>query len=243
MNTQSDGKVRVAAIGDIHVQEHGGDAYREFFEEVSREAEVLLLCGDLTNIGLPREAEHLAEDLKSCRIPVLAVLGNHDYERGQPEEIRKIVSAAGVVFLDEETFSLRKVGFAGVKGFAGGFEKHMLTSFGEGAIKHFVQEAVSEALRLETQLQTLTTQRRVVLLHYAPICTTLQGEPLEVYPFLGCSRLAETIDRFDVTAVFHGHSHLGSPEGKTPKGAAVYNCCSEVLARLTPPRRYLLMEL
>ncbi len=242
MSEQDQGRVKVAAIGDIHFQEHTGDKYRDLFAEISREADVLLMSGDLTNIGLPREAELLAEALKACRVPVLAVLGNHDHERGQAEQIRKIVSAAGVVFLDQETFTLREVGFAGVKGFAGGFEKHMLTSFGEAAVKQFVKEAVNEALHLETQLQALSTQRTVVLLHYAPICDTLKGEPLEVYPFLGCSRLAETIDRFDVSAVLPGHAHSGSPEGKTPKGARVYNCCVEVLKRQDPPRRYVLIE-
>lgn len=228
---EHDQPVRIAAVADLHVQESRPGRYRELFSKVCQEAEILLLCGDLTNMGLPAEAELLAEDIKSCRIPVAGVLGNHDYERGHADEVRKILTGAGMIFLDEHTYRLRHVGFAGVKGFGGGFDKHMLASFGEEAIKHFVAEVIQEGLVLENQLRMLNTPQRIVALHYSPIAATIAGEPPEVFPFLGCSRLAETIDRFDVAAAFHGHSHHGTVEGRTPKGATVYNCCIEVLSR------------
>jgi len=201
------------------------------------------LCGDLTNLGMPLEAERLVNDLRSCRIPVVAVLGNHDYQSGRAEELKQILRAGKVVVLEEtETFEMKGVGFAGAKGFCGGFDKHMLAPFGEDPIKHFVNEAVSESLKLEVALNSLRTLKTVVVLHYAPIPATVAGEPLEIYPFLGSSRLAETIDHFDVNAVFHGHAHHGSYEGKTVKGTPVYNCCMQLMQRINPDQPYALIE-
>src|SRR5919201_1949093 len=222
--------LRIAAIGDLHVHQNSPDSLQPLFEKISQSADVLALCGDLTHLGLPQEAEKLANDLRSCRIPVVAVLGNHDYQSGQQEEVKKILRAGKVSVLEEsETFELNGVGFAGAKGFGGGFNKHMLTPFGEEAIKHFVTEAVNELLRLEVALNSLRTEKVVVVLHYAPIAETVMGEPPEIFPFLGSSRLAETIDHFDVNAVFHGHAHHGTPEGKTTKGIPVYNCCFQLV--------------
>jgi uncharacterized protein len=235
-------KVRVAAVADLHTHKTSQGLYREMFAEISSAADTLLLCGDLTNLGTAEEAEVLAADLHACRIPVLAVLGNHDHQHGTPGEVRKVLQSL-VTFLDEETFELDGLGFAGVKGFAGGFNQQMLTAFGEEPIKQFVSEAVSECLCLEKQLQALDTGRMVVALHYAPIPETVQGEPPEIFPFLGCSRLAETIDRFPVAAVFHGHAHIGSWEGKTSKGIPVYNCCHALLKRRNQQQPYALMEL
>src|SRR5262249_675426 len=154
------------------------------------------LCGDLTTLGLPDEAHNLAAELKHCTVPIVGVLGNHDHESGQSEEIKRILRDVNVHFLGEESFVYKDVGFAGVKGFCGGYGRHMLTSFGEDGIKKFVGEALHESLRLEYALQRLGTEKTVVVLHYSPIIGTLQGEPLEIYPFLGSSRLAETIDDF-----------------------------------------------
>lgn len=234
--------LRVAAIGDLHMHESTPGLYRELFARVSGEADVVVLCGDMTNVGLPKEAELLAEDLHVCRVPLLAVLGNHDYESGKADEVKRILTAAKVLFLEDQTFKLKHVGFAGVKGFAGGFDTHMLASFGEEAIKRFVAEGVSEALKLETQLASLEARYKIVVLHYAPIAQTLHGEPPEVHPFLGCSRLAETIDRYGAAAVFHGHAHHGALSGKTAKGAPVYNCCIEALKRKHAPNLYTLVE-
>jgi Icc-related predicted phosphoesterase len=216
-------KLRVAAIGDIHVHEGDIGPYRDLFAEVSREADVLVLCGDLTDLGKPAEAHLLVESLRSCTIPVVAVLGNHDYECGHVDEVRAIVRGAGVHLLEGQSCIIEGVGFVGIKGFAGGFGNRMLGSFGEPAIKQFVAETVQEALSLENAMRRTPTQRTVVVLHYAPIAETVEGEPPEIFPFLGCSRLAETIDRFKVNAVVHGHAHRGRYEGKTPGGMPVFN--------------------
>jgi Icc-related predicted phosphoesterase len=235
--------LRVAAVGDLHVHQNSADTLQALFDKVSQTADVLCLCGDLTQLGLPVEAERLANDLRSCRVPVVAVLGNHDYQSGQAEEVKKILRAAKVVVLEEaETFEMKGVGFAGAKGFGGGFDKHMLTPFGEDSIKHFVTEAVNESLRLEVALNGLRTEKIVVVLHYSPIAGTVMGEPPEIFPFLGSSRLAETIDHFDVNVVFHGHAHHGTYEGKTTKGTPVYNCCYQLVKRENPEQPYALIE-
>jgi uncharacterized protein len=236
-------KLRVAAVGDIHVHQNSSEAIQNVIRNVWRDADVLALCGDLTHLGLPEEAERLAHELRECRIPVVAVLGNHDYQSGRVEDVKKILKAAKVSILEgTETFELDGVGFAGGKGFGGGFDKHMLTPFGEDAIKHFVTEAVNESLQLEVALQSLRTDRVVVVLHYAPIAATVAGEPLEIFPFLGSSRLAETIDHFDVDAVFHGHAHHGTYSGVTTKGIPVYNCCYQLMQKLCPEKSYALVE-
>lgn len=220
--------LRLAAVGDLHVTDTAKAPYRELFGEISREADVVALCGDLTDLGKPSEAEILAEDLRALSIPAVAVLGNHDHECGNPEEIRRILTQAGVKFLEEHTHEIHGVGFAGVKGFAGGFGRRMLSAFGESSIKTFVSEGVNEAMRLENALRTLRAKRRVVVLHYAPISETVVGEPHEIWPFLGSSRLAEVIDRFDVSAVVHGHAHRGAYRGNTPNGVPVYNVARHI---------------
>ena len=242
MSASSD-SVRVAAVGDLHVHQNSTESYQELFDKISQNADVLALCGDLTHLGLPQEAEHLAGDLRACRVPVVAVLGNHDHQSGQADQVKKILQSAKVVMLEEsETFEFRGVGFAGTKGFGGGFDKHMLTPFGEDPIKHFVTEAVNESLRLEVALNGLRTEKIVVVLHYSPIVATVMGEPPEIFPFLGSSRLAETIDHFDVNAVFHGHAHHGTYEGKTTKGTRVYNCCFQLVQQITPEQPYALVQ-
>lgn len=233
--------VRIAAVADLHVHKVHHGEYRAMFAEISERADVLALCGDLTNLGLAEEAEQLVGDLAAVKVPVVAVLGNHDHHSGKPEEVKRVLERVGVTFLDEETFEIGGVGFAGIKGFGGGFGGHMLGPFGEDATKHFVQEALREALALENALRTLLTERRVVLMHYSPVLETVHGENPEVYPFLGCSRFAETLDRFDLSAVFHGHAHHGVPVGRTPKGTVVYNCSIEVMKRLGGPA-YVLVE-
>ena len=234
--------MRVAAIGDLHVQESDVAPYRELFTEISSHADVLLLCGDLTNFGKTSEAEILAEDIKSCTIPVLGVLGNHDYECGQPDKVCEILHDAGMVVLDEQAHEIDGVGFAGVKGFLGGFGRGELAPFGEPIIKAFVDEAMKEARKLENALRTLRTERSVAVLHYSPVTDTLEGEPKEIFQYLGAQRLAEPIDRFDhVKAVVHGHAHHGTYEGRTPLGKPVYNCAQFVLKPLFG-RPYALIE-
>jgi Icc-related predicted phosphoesterase len=218
----------VAALADLHVTDGGDISYRELFSEISGKADVLALAGDLTDLGKPRQAEQLAADLRSCSIPVVAVLGNHDYECGAVEEVSAIIRQAGVHLLEGQHVEIHGLGIAGVKGFAGGFGRHMLGSFGEPAIKAMVAESVEEAMRLENAMRQIRSKRALVLLHYSPVVETVVGEPLEIYPFLGSSRLAETIDRFAVSAVVHGHAHRGAYEGRTPGGAAVFNVAAHV---------------
>ena len=227
------GKLRVAAIGDLHVMEDSVAPYRELFAEISSEADVLVLCGDLTNFGKTREAEILADDIRSCSIPVLGVLGNHDYECGQPEKVCLILRDAGMTLLDEQAVEIGGVGFAGVKGFLGGFGRGELAPFGEPIVKAFVDEALSEARKLENQLRTIRTDRSLAVLHYSPIVDTIEGEPPQIHQYLGSQRLCEPIDRFDhVKAVVHGHAHHGTYEGRTPMGRPVYNVAQFVLKPL-----------
>ena len=223
-----DSKMVVACVGDLHVREERTQSFRELFGEISQAAKVLVLCGDLTEMGKPREAEILAEDLRACAIPVVAVLGNHDYESGEAEKVAEILKSAGVRLLDGQTCEVEGVGFVGVKGFIGGFGRRMLSAFGESSIKNLVAESLNEAMRLENAMRTVRSQRAVVVLHYAPIVETVEGEPPEIFPFLGSSRLAETIDRFKVSAVVHGHAHRGRFEGRTPGGAPVYNVAMHI---------------
>jgi Icc-related predicted phosphoesterase len=233
MATTTEGKLRLAAIGDLHVMEDDVAPYRELFTQISHEADVLALCGDLTNFGKTSEAEILAEDIRACPIPVVGVLGNHDYECGQPEVVCSILHEAGMIVLDEQAHEIDGVGFAGVKGFLGGFGRGELAPFGEPIVKAFVDEALGEARKLENQLRSLRSERSVAVLHYSPIVGTIEGEPPAIHQYLGSQRLCEPIDRFDhVKAVVHGHAHHGTYEGRTPLGKPVYNVAQFVLKPL-----------
>jgi uncharacterized protein len=216
-------KLTVAAVGDLHVSEVRTAGLRDLFAEMSAKADAVVLCGDLTDLGKPREAELLVEDLRACSVPVIAVLGNHDHESGAVDRIAEILKAAEVRLLDAQSCEVGGVAFVGIKGFMGGFGRRMLASFGEEAIKRLVAESVSEAIRLENAMRAVANERAMIVLHYAPIPETIEGEPLEIFPFLGSSRLVETIDRFKVSAVVHGHAHRGRYQGRTPGGAPVYN--------------------
>lgn len=226
-------KLKIAAVGDIHVNERDSGNWEEFFKEVSEQADVLLLCGDLTDTGKESEAEVLAEELKSCNIPVLAVLGNHDHDSDQLKKLRKIFAKTNLQLLDGDFVVIGDVGFAGVKGYGGGFDQYTLGMFGERLNKDFVQETVNEALKLDAALAKLdsdyTDMKKIVLLHYAPIKATVEGEPEAIHAFLGCSRLEEPLNRRNVTAAFHGHAHVGKLEGETTTGVKVFNVSKPVL--------------
>jgi Icc-related predicted phosphoesterase len=238
-----DRKLRVAAIGDLHVQENDSAPFRDLFTEISQNADVLVLCGDLTNFGKTSEAEILADDIRTCSIPVLGVLGNHDYECGQPEKVAEILHEAGMTVLDDQAVEIDGVGFAGVKGFMGGYGRGELAPFGEPIAKAFVDEAMNEARKLENGLRSLRTERSVAVLHYSPTVETLEGEPPAIYQYLGSQRLADAIDRFDhVKAVVHGHAHHGNYEGRTPGGTPVYNVAQFVLKPMFG-RQYVVLEI
>jgi Icc-related predicted phosphoesterase len=229
------GKVRIAAVGDIHLGGKGFDApLQRLFGQVAQHADLLALCGDLTDRGDPEEAKVMAKALSSVDVPIVAVLGNHDYESGSEREVGRILADAGIHVLDGEAHEVLGIGFAGVKGFAGGFGRRALGPWGEDLIKRFVREALDEALKLETALGQLRTERRVVLLHYSPIAATVEGEPLEIYPYLGSSRLEEPLSRYPVDVVFHAHAHHGSPEGRTMGNVPVYNVSMVLLQRTFP---------
>lgn len=226
--------MRIAAVGDLHCRKDAAGTIAPHLAPVNDLADVLLLCGDLTDYGLAEEAHVLVKELSVVRIPMIAVLGNHDWELGVPQEVTHILREAGVQVLDGDSCELRDVGFAGVKGFIGGFGRGTLGPWGEPVVKRFVQEAIDEALKLESALSRLRTARRVAVMHYAPIQETVLGEPSEIIAFLGNSRLAEPLGRYPVDAVFHGHAHHGSPEGHTPTGTPVFNVAMPLMRRTFP---------
>jgi len=231
------GVVRVAALADLHFGRVAEPLLRQTLAEAGRDGDVLLLCGDLTDHGLPEEAHGLARELKqTVGVPIIGVLGNHDFESGKPAEVLEILAESGVNMLDGGACEVQGVGFAGVKGFAGGFGKRALGPWGEDIIKQFVHEAVGEALKLESALARLRHKPRIAVLHYSPIQETVEGEPHEIFPFLGSSRLEEPLARYPVDAVFHGHAHRGQPQGKTAAGVPVYNVSFSLLRRTFPER-------
>ncbi len=223
--------VRVAAVADLHCTKAMQGQLQPLLAQAAAVADVLLLGGDLTDYGLPEEAHVLAKELAGVKVPLVGVLGNHDFESGKQAEVRDVLCEAGVKMLDGDACEVAGVGIAGVKGFAGGFGRATLGAWGEDAIKQFVREALDETMKLESALARLRTPQRIALLHYAPIKATVEGEPPEIFAFLGCGRLAEPLHRYGVTAVFHGHAHRGAPEG-----VPVYNVSLPLLRRSFPDR-------
>lgn len=234
--SESRSPIRIAAVGDLHCTKASAGALSPWLSSVNAEADVLLLCGDLTDYGTAEEVQVLSKELSVVRVPMLAVLGNHDYESGQADHVANALSDAGVKVLCGDTAEILGVGFVGTKGFAGGFGSHTMGHWGEPSIKRFVQDAIDESLKLEAGLARLRSEHRVVLLHYAPIRATVEGEPPEIHAFLGCSRLEEPLLRYPVSAVFHGHAHRGQLEGATSKGTPVYNVAAPLLRRSFPDR-------
>ena len=237
--------VRIGAIGDLHYGRESRAALKLVLEAVEdSRPDVLLLLGDLTDYGTLEEAQALTRELVAgIKVPMLAVLGNHDCESGEMDKVRDALREGGITVLDGDSCEVKGVGFAGVKGFCGGFGRGALGPWGEEVVKRFVKEAVQEALKLESALARLRTSARIVLLHYAPIAATVAGEPPEIYPFLGSSRLEEPLNRLGVTAVFHGHAHKGALEGRTSAGAPVYNVSLPLLVRLSPARPIRILEM
>ncbi len=239
----ADGTFRLAAAADLHCRSDQHGRFRDLVRAVNGEAEGLVIGGDLTDHGLLDEAKTLAEAFSELRVPCAAVLGNHDFEGGVVKDIVRLLAEVKVLVLDGDHAVFQKqLGIAGVKGFAGGFDKGVLQAFGEPAVKAFVQEAVNEALKLEAALAQIDTPHRVVIMHYAPVPETTEGESVEIRPFLGTSRLAMPVDAFGARAVFHGHAHHGALEGHTPKGVPVYNVAMPLLKRVFD-RRFRVLDI
>jgi Icc-related predicted phosphoesterase len=235
-STRTGHVVRIGALADLHCAKNSQGQFQSMLAQVADLVDLLLLGGDLTDNGLPEEAQILTGELSSVKIPLVGVLGNHDYESGKASEVRQVLVDGGIQMLDGDAVEVLGIGIAGGKGFAGGFGRGTLGAWGEDIIKLFVREAVDEALKLEAALARLRTPQRVALLHYSPIEATVEGEPREIFPFLGCGRLADPLRRHPVTAVFHGHAHRGSPEGRIDDTIPVYNVSLPLLRRLWPEK-------
>jgi len=234
--------MRVAATADLHFTPQIYDRIREQMNRVREDADVLVLAGDLTNYGRPAEMESLLNALVRLRLPIVAVLGNHDYESGQQEKLMTMMTDEGIKVLDGTAYERDGVGFAGTKGFLGGFGRGVLTAFGEPEVKSFVQSSIEEALKLERALALLRAEKRVIVVHYAPIIDTVRGEPQEIYPYLGSSRFSEVIDRHGANLVLHGHAHHGTADGKTTGGIPVYNVALSILQQRNPALPYRVFE-
>ena len=236
--------MRIAATGDLHFGKSSAGTLQPLLSQIATDVDVLVLAGDLTDYGTPDEARGLVKELSgSVRIPIVAVLGNHDFEAGAEHEIHQILVNHGVCMLDGDTCEVQGVGFAGVKGFAGGFGRRALGPWGEQIVKQFVHEAVNETLKLESALARLRTEKKIVILHYAPIEGTVEGEPREIYPYLGCSRMEEPLGRYGVTAVIHGHAHNGALEGRTSTNIPVYNVAFPLMRRTTPETPFRILDI
>jgi Icc-related predicted phosphoesterase len=233
--------VRIAAIADLHCRANSAGNIRPLLEGVEDEADLLIVAGDLTDTGLPEEIKVLEGELHDFPVPIISVLGNHDHESDQAEALADMLRGIGILVLDGTVCEIGDVGFVGVKGFCGGFGNLGIQPFGERALKQFIQTSIDEAIRLENALAKLHCPRKVAILHYAPVPETLAGEPPELHPFLGSSRLANALDRHGVDVIVHGHAHHGAPEGRTPGGIPVYNVCRFVQSQVAE-RPYCLLE-
>jgi len=235
--------MRIAATADLHFSAARQNVLHDQLSRVRDEADILVLAGDLTNYGKTEEMEPLLNVVVRSRIPTVAVLGNHDYESGKQAELIRMMETSGIKVLDGTAYERDGVGFAGTKGFVGGFGRGVLTGFGEPEIKQFVQASIDEALKLERAMAQLRTPKRVVVIHYSPIAATVQGEAPEIFPFLGTTRLAEVIDRHGADLVLHGHAHHGQLEGKTTGGSPVYNVAITLLQAREPSAVYRVFDI
>lgn len=225
--------IRVAAVADIHLSEAQRGTYRERLDGIEERADVLLVGGDLTRHGTLGEGKIVADEFRGLPVPVVFVLGNHDYHSDAEQEIMAVLREAGCVVLDDsaETLLDGRLGVAGGKGFGGGFAGKSASEFGEPETKAFVRHTREISDRWRTALKSLDTEYRVVLSHYSPVKETLAGEPPEIYPFLGSYLLAEAVDAEGADLIIHGHAHAGTEKGMTPGGIRVRNVALPVLQR------------
>ncbi len=225
--------IRVAAVGDVHMDVDLLGRYRPALEELPECADVLLLAGDLTRHGTGREARCVVQEFGGLAVPVIAVLGNHDYHSGEQEEVVAVLEASGISVLEGSGLVIGtpggRLGIAGVKGFGGGFAGRCASAFGEPEMKSFVRTTEESAERLSKALQELECDLRVALTHYSPVPDTLVGEPLEIYPFLGSYLLGEAVDSAPADLAVHGHAHAGTERGVTPGGVRVRNVAHPVI--------------
>ena len=225
--------IRIAATADVHFGLDSAGTLRPSLEDL--DADVFLIAGDLTRIGEPDEARVLADELDGLSVPTITVLGNHDFESDRTPEIRTVLERAGIAVLENasETIEVRgtRVGVIGVKGFGGGFFGACGSDFGEPEMKAFIRHTQKTSDRLRELLALSDADVKVALLHYSPVEATLQGERLEIYPFLGSYLLAEAVDAAGVDIVLHGHAHNGTEKGVTPGGVPVRNVSQFVTRR------------
>ena len=223
--------MRLAAVADIHLTAENHDRDVRQFLPVNDLADALVVAGDFTNHGMPEEMQAVLGVLEHIHIPIIAVLGNHDHESGHQDELAGILRIAGVHLLDGHCFDMDGIGFAGTKGFCGGFAPYELMPFGEQGIKTFVEIAEREAVKLDYGLAQTQAEKKVSITHYSPIKETIVGEPEPIFPFLGSSRLQRALETHRPVLALHGHAHKGTFSAETKSGVRVCNVALPILRR------------
>jgi Icc-related predicted phosphoesterase len=234
--------MRLAAVSDIHLKNEDYEKNVREFSAVNELADALVIAGDFTNHGTPDEMRTCLAVLENIRLPIVAVMGNHDHESGNQDELAGMLRLAGVHLLDGQCFEIDGVGFAGTKGFAGGFAPYELMPFGEGGIKTFVEIAEREAIKLDYGLAQLKAPIKIAITHYAPIRETVVGEPEPIFPFLGSSRLERALDRHKPAMALHGHAHHGTFSANARCGVRVCNVALPILRERGEPHPFVLFN-
>lgn len=232
--------MRIAAAADLHLKPENHEQDIRAFSAVNECADALVVAGDFTNHGRPEEMRKCLSVLEHIHLPIIAVLGNHDHESGHQDELAGMLRLAGVHLLDGHCFELNGLGFAGTKGFCGGFAPYELMPFGEGGIKTFVEIAEREAIKLDYGLAQLQTEVKIAITHYAPIKETVVGEPEPIFPFLGSSRLFRALDRHRPALALHGHAHHGTFSAQSSNGVRVCNVSLPILRQRGEPHPFVL---